>query len=99
MVERETVLRSEVQLSETRQLFHSATETEFVALAALNLAIGLKSELAVRLVESSEVPPLNLSLADCLETAVRERREFNVIRNTVEVAVQGTRIARCRLCA
>jgi len=94
VVERETVLRSEVQLSETRQLFHSATETEFVALAALNLAIGLKSEQALRLVERSEVPPLNLSLADCLETAVRERREFNVIRNTVEVAVQGTRIAR-----
>jgi len=94
VVERETVLRSEVQLSETRQLFHSATETEFVTLAALNLAIGLKSEQSLRLVECSEVPPLNLSLADCLETAVRERREFNVIRNTVEVAVQGTRIAR-----
>jgi outer membrane protein TolC len=94
VVERETVLRSEVQLSETRQLLHSATETEFVALAALNLAIGLKSEQPFRLAECSEVPPLNLSLADCLETAVRERREFNVLRNTVEVAVQGTRIAR-----
>jgi outer membrane protein TolC len=94
VVEREIVLRSEVQTAETRQQLHAATEAEFVALAALNLAIGLKCNQPVRLTESPEVPPLRLSLADCLETAVRERREFGVVRNTVEVAVQGTRIAR-----
>src|SRR5262249_9343295 len=41
VVEREIVLRSEVQTAETRQQFHAATEAEFVALAELNLAIGL----------------------------------------------------------
>jgi outer membrane protein TolC len=94
VVEREVVLRSEVQRAETRQLLHSATEAEFVNLAALNLAIGLKSNQPVRLVEEPGVPPLRLSLADCLQTAIRERREFNVVRNTVEIAVEGTRIAR-----
>jgi outer membrane protein TolC len=29
-----------------------------------------------------------------LETAVRQRREFGVVRSTVEIAVQGTRVAR-----
>ena len=67
---------------------------EFVALAGLNLAIGLKCNEPVRVVEPPEIPPLALSLADCLETAVRERREFYVVQRTVEIAVQGGRVAR-----
>jgi outer membrane protein len=63
-------------------------------LAALDLAIGLKSDQPISVVELPEVPPVRLSLAGCLETAVHERREFKVIRNTVEVAAEGTRIAR-----
>jgi outer membrane protein TolC len=94
VVEREVVLRSEVQRAETRQLVHAATEAEFVALAALNLAIGLKCNEPLHLAEAPEVRPMQNSLADCLQTAVRERREFGVVRNTVEVAVQGSRVAR-----
>jgi outer membrane protein TolC len=94
VVEREVVLRSEVQRAETRQLAHAATESEFVTLAALDLAIGLKSNQPISVVESPEVPPFRFSLAECLQTAVHERREFNVMRNTVEVAAEGTKIAR-----
>ncbi len=43
VVEREIVLRSEVQRAEARQQLHAATEAQFVALAALSLAMGLKS--------------------------------------------------------
>ena len=42
VVEREIVLRSEVQLAEIRQQLHASTEAEFVALAGFNLAVGLK---------------------------------------------------------
>jgi len=94
VVERETVLRSEVQRAENLQQLHAATEEEFVALAGLSLAMGLKSDQPVRVVEPSEIPPLATSLADCLQTAVRERREFQVTRRTVEIAVEGTRVAR-----
>jgi outer membrane protein TolC len=94
VIEREVVLRVEVQRSETLQADHAATEAEFVALAALNLAIGLKCNQPVRVLEPPEPQPMAISLADCLETAVRERREFNVVRSTVEIAVQGTRVAR-----
>ena len=76
-----------------RQL-HAATEAEFVALAGLNLAIGLKCNQPVRVVEPPEIPPLATSLADCLQTAIRERREFYVVQRTVEIAVQGGRVAR-----
>jgi outer membrane protein TolC len=94
VVEREVVLRSEVQQAETQQQLHAATEAEFVALAALNLAVGLKSDQPIRLVDEPEVPPVRLSLADSLQMAIHERREFNVIRDTVEIAAEGTRIAR-----
>jgi len=94
VVEREIVLRSEVQNAETRQLLHAATQVEFVALAALNLAIGLKCNQPVRVAEIPESPPLSTSLCDCLQTAIRERREFHVAQRTVEIAVEGTRVAR-----
>jgi outer membrane protein TolC len=94
VIEREIVLRTEVQRAETLQQLHAVTEAEFVALAELNLAIGLKCGQPVRVAESAEVPPLTTCLADCLQTAVRERREFGVIRRSVEIAAQGGRIAR-----
>ena len=94
VIEREVVLRAEVQRAETLQAHHAATEAEFVALAALNLAVGLKCNQPIQVVEPPEASPPGLSLVDCLETAVRERREFNVVRSTVEVAVQGSRVAR-----
>ncbi|MGO9918005.1 MAG: TolC family protein [Isosphaeraceae bacterium] len=94
VVERENVLRSEVQNAETRQLLHAATQAEFVALAALNLAIGLKCNQPVRVAEVTESPPLSASLCAFLETAIRERREFQVVQRTVEIAVEGTRVAR-----
>jgi outer membrane protein TolC len=94
VVEREVVLRAEVQRSEALQAVHAATEAEFVALAALSLAIGLKCDQPVRVLEPDDIPPIAISLAECLETAVRERREFGVVRSTVESAVEGTRVAR-----
>ena len=94
VVEREIVLRSEVQTAETRQQVHAATEAEFVALAELNLAIGLKCNQPVRVVEPPEIPPLATSLAECLQTAVRERREFRVVHRSVEIAAEGGRVAR-----
>jgi outer membrane protein TolC len=96
VIEREVVLRSEVQAAEYRQLFHAAIEAEFVALAGLNLAIGLKGDHSLRVVEPAEIPPMASSLADCLQTAIRQRREFYVVQRTVEVALQGGRIAKAQ---
>ncbi len=94
VVELETVLRFEVQRAENLQQLHAATEAEFVALAELNLAIGLKGNQPVRVADPKEIPPLAPSLIDCLQTAIRERREFTVVRRTVQIAVEGTRVAR-----
>jgi outer membrane protein TolC len=96
VIEREVVLRAEVQTAEYRQELHAATEAEFVALAGLNLAIGLKCNEPLRVVEPTEVPPLTTSLADCLQTAIQQRREFYVVQRTVAIATEGGRIARAQ---
>ncbi len=96
VIEREVVLRGEVQTAEYRQEFHAATEAEFVALAGLNLAIGLKCNEPLRVVEPTNVPPLTTSLADCLQTAIQQRREFYVVQRTVEIATAGGRVARAQ---
>jgi outer membrane protein TolC len=94
VVERETVLRAEVLRAETRQQLHAAVEAEYVALAELDLAIGLKCNQPVAVVEPPAIPAFDRSLADCLQTAVRERREFHVAQRAVEIAREGTRVAR-----
>jgi outer membrane protein TolC len=94
VVEREIVLRAEVQRAETLQQLHSVTEGEFVALAELTLTMGLKSNQPIRVVEPPSIPPLATSLADCLQTAVQGRREFRVVRRLVEIAAEGGRVAR-----
>jgi outer membrane protein TolC len=93
-VERETVLRAEVLRAETRQQLHAAVEGEYVALAELVLAIGLKSNQPVDVVEPPAIPAFDRPLGDCLQTAVRERREFHVARRAVAIATEGTRVAR-----
>jgi outer membrane protein TolC len=94
VVDRETVLRSEVLRAETRQLLHTAIEGEYVALAELDLAIGLKCNQPVVVIEPPTIPTFDRTLADCLQTAVRERREFHVARRAVEIATEGTRVAK-----
>ena len=94
VIERETVLRSEVQRAELRQQLHAATQGEFVALAELDLAIGLKWDQPVRVVEPPGIPAFERSLADCLQAAIRDRREFQVAKRAVEISQVGLRVAR-----
>jgi outer membrane protein TolC len=94
VVERETVLRAEVLRAETRQQLHAAAEAEYIALAELDLAIGLKCNQPVGVLDPSAIPTFDRSLADCLQTAVRERREFQVAQRAVQIAAEGTRVAR-----
>jgi outer membrane protein TolC len=92
VVEREKVLRAQVALSQVQRALDVAEEAEAVAVAALNLAIGLNASSATGVVDTADIPPFNLGLADCLQAAVG-RREFQVARKSVQVAQVGTRVA------
>src|SRR5260370_13704231 len=93
-LEKEKRLRVEVQLAESQRLVDAAEGAEAVAVAALNLAIGLNVNAPTAIVESSDIPPFTQSLADCLQTAVGLRREFQVARESIDVADEGRRMAK-----
>jgi outer membrane protein TolC len=109
-LEKEKRLRVEVQLAQSQRLLDAAEGAEAVAVAALNLAIGLNvnaptspspyplpqtagGEGRVR-GETSDVPPFSQSLAECLQTAVGRRREFQVARQSIQVADEGRQVAK-----
>src|SRR5208337_2798932 len=69
-LEKEKRLRVEVQLAESQRLLDAAEGAEAVAVAALNLAIGLNVNAPTCIEENSDVPPFTHSLCECLETAV-----------------------------
>src|SRR5262249_23150201 len=93
-VEKEKVLRVEVQLAESQRLLDAAEGAEAVAVATLNLAIGFNVNAPTNVRESSDIPPFTQSLTDCLQTAVGMRREFQIARESIQVADEGRRVAR-----
>jgi outer membrane protein TolC len=94
VVEREKVLRAQTALAQAQRALDVAEEAEAVAVAGLNLAIGINVSAATGVVDTAGVPPFGPSLADCLQTAVGARREFQVARQSVQVAQVGSRVAR-----
>jgi outer membrane protein TolC len=93
-LEKEKVLRVEVQLAESHRLLDVAESAEIVAVAALNLAIGLNVAIPTEVQDRSDVPPFARTLAECLQTAIDRRREFQVARQSVHVADEGRRVAK-----
>jgi outer membrane protein TolC len=94
VLEKEKRLRVEVQLAESQRLLDATEGAEAVAVAALNLAIGLNVNAATDIVENSDIPSFTQSLAECLQTAVGLRREFQVARQSIQVADEGRRVSK-----
>jgi outer membrane protein TolC len=94
VIEREKVLRAEVALAQAQRALDVAEEGEAIAVAALNLAIGINVSAATGVVDTSDVPAFTQSLADCLSVAVNGRREFQVAREAVRAAQVGSNVAR-----
>src|SRR5262245_55282604 len=93
VIEREKVLRAEVKLAESNRLKDLSEEAVGVASAALNLAIGLQPGESLAVVEPLELPAFSLSLPDCLQIAINQRREFQVARRSIQIVQEGTRVA------
>jgi outer membrane protein TolC len=93
-LEKEKRLRVEVLLAESQRLLDAAEGAETVAVAGLNLAIGLNVNAATGVVETSDVPPFTQSLGECLQAAAGRRREFQVARQSIQVADEGRQVAK-----
>src|SRR5262249_37799245 len=65
-----------------------------VAIAALNIAIGLGVDAHPEVVEVPETPPLDGSLHDWLRAAMDQRRELQAAQRAIESAQEGRTVAR-----
>jgi outer membrane protein TolC len=94
VIEREKVLRAQVQVAQARRALDAAEAAEAIAVAALNLAIGLQVNTPTCVAETDSLPPFSLGLCECLQTAINQRREFQVARRTIQVSQEGVRVAK-----
>jgi len=94
VITKDSMLRAEVQLSQDRQLLVAARSAESVAVAGLNYAMGRNVSAATEVAEVDSEPTFALSLAEGLQLAVDNRREFQVARKSIEIAQQGQRVAK-----
>lgn len=88
-VDAEAVLRSEVFLSEVREVLVDAMQGERESIAKLNFAMGRNPSLAVEIQDISSQPRDLFPLAHNLECAVQLRPEIGVTREMVSAAVAG----------
>jgi outer membrane protein TolC len=93
VVEQEKVLRAAVLLAQAQRALDVAEGATATAVASLNLAIGLNPSAPTCIAEAEDIPACVLSLADCLEAAVNQRRELQVARQSIRVAEEGAKVA------
>jgi outer membrane protein len=94
VIEREKVLREEVQLAQSQRLLDGAEGAHAVAIAAINVAMGVDVSSPTAIAEVDVLPAPPNSLPECLQLAVSQRHELNVARYGVQVAQQGQRVAK-----
>jgi outer membrane protein TolC len=94
VIEKEKVLRAEVLLSQAQRSLDAAEAGVGIAVAALNLAIGLNVSAPTEVLTPPDLPEFELTLADCLGQAVTGRRELAVAQLSVQSAQIGGRVAR-----
>jgi outer membrane protein len=94
VIEREKVLRVGVQLAQSQRQLDGAEGSLAIATAAINVAMGVDVSSPTSVSEVSVLPASPSSLSDCLQAAVSQRRELNVVRCGVQVAQEGERVAK-----
>jgi outer membrane protein len=94
VLEKDDVLRAEVQLAAAEEDVDLARESELTALARLNNAMGRNASLPLTLVGWNSEPPFNLSLLQCLEIAASQRAEIGIAREAVAAAQFGREAAQ-----
>lgn len=94
VAERESVLRAEVELSQTKQMHLSAIQSVRDSKSILNITLGRSAELPISVTSITNEPLLGQTLDDCLGRAIAERREIQMAREAVAGARDGVMAAK-----
>jgi outer membrane protein TolC len=95
--DRNALLRADVEVSESRETLVAAQEQVYDAAARLNVTLGRNVALPLNLVHIKAQPQLTKSLEECLEVAIVQREEVNIVRRVVAEAQYGEQAARAEL--
>jgi outer membrane protein TolC len=93
-VQRDAVLRAEVQVSESREALVRAEEAEFDSLARLNRVMGRNASLPLQIIDLEATPGAHLVLPELLEQAAAQRPEVGFARQAVAASQYGWEAAR-----
>ncbi len=88
------VLRAEVAVADARQRLVTAENAVELAKAALNNVLGVDVNQPVEVKSLPELSPIELSLADLLAEAERQRPELQVMDLRIEMAKRGVHLAK-----
>jgi outer membrane protein TolC len=94
VIDKDGVLRAELQLAEAKQKNIASDTAEQTAVAALNLAMGRNVSSAATVLAIDWEPNLQLTLGDGLQLAVDNRREIEAARRTIVIAQRGHQAAQ-----
>lgn len=94
VVDREAVLRAEVELSLAQQMLLSARQAVSDAAATLNVVMGRSPVAPLHVEEVMARPEFDRSIEECLGEAVFARREIGMAREAVAEAEHGVEAAR-----
>ncbi|RLC45278.1 MAG: hypothetical protein DRH70_07835 [Candidatus Coatesbacteria bacterium] len=87
------LLQAEVRLAEAQQGVIKASNAVETAKAAFNNSLGRDISAPVELLESHLAMPSELTLSDCLETALSERPELLAMRKTIDASKASEKLA------
>jgi len=94
LVDRNDVLRAELQIAEIEQARIKAENGLELAASAFNLSIGLSPNRKTEVAEGTRRPTCTVSMAGCFERAGTNRPELALVDTLVDVERQGLRAAR-----
>jgi TolC family type I secretion outer membrane protein len=94
VVAKSDVLRSEVELANAKQNLTKAQNTYNVAVAALNNIIGEPLDTENEYSDDFNHDSYDVSLEDCIESALTNRPEIAQAKNNIDIAEAGVRVAK-----
>ena len=94
VVDKNDVLRAEVQVNEMRQALVTAENAVEMATAALNRVLGINVNRSTEVIDVESQPAFTRPFVDCLELAVAHRREFEVVQKAILAARYGLSAAQ-----
>ena len=94
VVDRNDVLQAQVQVAEVKQMLIKATNACDLATSVLNSVLGVNVNYPTKVIDEASFSPFALRLDECLELAVDNRPEFDLVQKNIAIQQEGIRVAR-----